>query len=129
MVQLRILSGKMAGDIHVVRHFPFGIGRAAENDLCLNEPGVWDNHLTLGLQPSEGFTLTTAPDAFAAVNDQPQTSARLRNGDVISFGSAKIQFWLAPAHLRGLRLRELFVWCLLAAVTAVQIALLYRLVH
>jgi len=81
------------------------------------------------LQKSEGFTLTTAPDAFAAVNEQPQTATRLRNGDVISFGSAKLQFWLAPARLRGLRLREFFVWCLLAAVTAVQIALLYRLVR
>ena len=128
MVQLRILSGKMAGDLKVVRHFPFQIGRSAENDLCLDEPGVWDSHLTLGLQKQEGFTLKTAADAFAAVNDQPQTSTRLRNGDIISFGSAKIQFWLAPARLRGLRLRELFVWCLLAAVAALQILLLRRLV-
>src|ERR1700742_1132994 len=107
MVQLRILSGKMAGDIQVVRHFPFCIGRSAGSDLRLDEPGVWDQHLTLTFQRREGFTLATAtPQAFAAVNDQPQTSTRLHNGDVISFGSAKIQFWLAPARLRGLRLRE-----------------------
>jgi pSer/pThr/pTyr-binding forkhead associated (FHA) protein len=127
MVQLRILSGKMAGDIQVIRRFPFFIGRSVENNLCLDEPGIWDRHLTLGFQKKQGFTLETAPEAMATVNGQPQKSARLRNGDIISFGSAKIQFWLAPAPLRGLRLRETIVWVLLAAVTATQIALIYWL--
>jgi hypothetical protein len=129
MVQLCILSGQMAGDVQVVRRFPFCIGRAAGNDLRLEDSGVWDNHLTLELHKHEGFMLQTAPDAFAAVNEQPQTSARLRNGDIISFGSAKIQFWLAAPHQRGLRLRELFVWALLVAVTVLQFALIYQLVR
>lgn len=129
MVQLRILSGQMAGDVQVVRRFPFCIGRAAGNDLRLDDQGVWDNHLTLEFQKKEGFTLRTAPEAFAAVNEQPQSSARLRNGDIISFGSAKIQFWLAAPCQRGLRLREAFVWGLLAAVTALQFALIYRFVR
>jgi pSer/pThr/pTyr-binding forkhead associated (FHA) protein len=128
MVQLRILSGKMADEVQVVRHFPFRIGRSEENDLRLDDSGVWDSHLTLGFEKKEGFTLATAPDAFAAVNEQTQTSARLRNGDIISFGSAKIQFWLAPARMRGLRAREIFVWLLLASVTAAQIALICLLV-
>ena len=127
MVQLSILSGKMAGDIQVIRHFPFLIGRSGENDLCLDEPGIWDKHLILGFQKKQGFILETAPDALATVNGQSQQSTRLRNGDIISFGSAKIQFWLAPAPLRGLRLRETIVWVLLAAVTATQIALIYWL--
>jgi hypothetical protein len=128
MVQLRILSGKMAGDVQIVRCFPFCIGRCGGNDLCFDEPGVWDKHLTLGFQKKEGFTLETAPDALATVNGESQKSTRLRNGDVISFGSAKIQFWLAPAQLRGLRAREMFVWTLLAAVTVLQFVLIYRLV-
>ena len=129
MIQLRILSGQTAGDTLVVRRFPFRIGRAAENDLRLEAPGVWDQHLTLEFQKTEGFLLHTAPDAFAAVNEQPLTSARLRNGDIISFGSAKIQFWLAAPRQRGLRLRELSVWLLLAAVTAFQFLLIYRLLR
>jgi pSer/pThr/pTyr-binding forkhead associated (FHA) protein len=129
MVQLRILSGKMAGGVQVVRHFPFRIGRSSENDLRLDEPGVWDNHLTLGFQKQEGFTLATVPDAFAAVNEQPQAFTRLHNGDVISFGSAKLQFWLAPARLHGLRVREMSVWVLLAAITVAQAFLIYRLVR
>ncbi|MBW8863372.1 MAG: hypothetical protein JF609_00300, partial [Verrucomicrobia bacterium] len=89
--------------------------------------GVWDSHLAIGFDRSEGFKLETAPDAFAAVNEQPQSNARLSNGDVISFGSAKLQFWLAPAKLRGLRLREAFVWLLLIGATLAQVALLLLL--
>jgi len=129
MIQLRILSGKLAGENIFVRQFPFHIGRAPQNELCLEDDGVWDNHLAIGFEKQEGFMLTTAPDAFTAVNEQPQqnTNTRLRNGDVISFGSAKIQFWLAPAKLRGLLLREAFVWLLLAGLTLFQILLLLKL--
>lgn len=129
MIQLRILSGKMAGDIQVVRRFPFNIGRAVGNDLILDEPGVWDNHLTLRFQKGEGFTLQTAPETFAAINDESKTAARLRNGDILSFGSIKIQLWLAAPRQRGLRLKELSVWLLLAAVTAFQFFLIYRLLR
>ena len=127
MIQLRILSGKMAGEIIFVRHFPFRVGRSSQNDLCLDDDGVWDNHMAIGFDRSEGFLLEAAPDAFAAVNEQPQSNARLSNGDVISFGSAKLQFWLAPAKLRGLRLREAFVWLLLIGATLAQVALLLLL--
>ena len=127
MIQLRILSGKMAGDSQVVRRFPFRIGRAAENDLILDEPGVWDRHLTLEFQKKEGFILNTAPETFVAINDESQTSARLHNGDIVSFGSAKLQFWLAAPRQRGLLFRELCVWLLLVTVTAFQFALIYRL--
>ena len=71
--------------------------------------------------------METVAEALATVNDQPQKSTRLRNGDIISIGSAKIQFWLAPARLRGLGLREVLVWLLVAAVIASQLALIYWL--
>ena len=118
----------MADGLQVVRHFPFYIGRAADNDLRLEADGIWDYHFMLDFKTDEGFTLQTFDEAFATVNDQPQTAARLRNGDIISFGSAKIQFWLAAPQQRGLCLRELFVWALLAAVTASQIALICWLI-
>lgn len=127
MIQLRILSGKMAGENIFVRRFPFSIGRAPHNDLRLEDDGVWDDHLDLKFHKREGFILKVAPGTFCAVNEEPQTSARLRNGDTLSFGSAKIQFWLAPATLRGLTLRETFVWLLLAGITLAQIVVLWRL--
>ena len=128
MVQICILSGKTAGDVHVVRRFPFRIGRAAGNELPMDDDGVWDNHLVLEVQKNEGFTVKTISDAFVAINEQPQTYARLRNGDILSFGSAKIQFWLAAPQQRGLRLRELSVWLLLTLVTGFQFFLIYCLV-
>lgn len=127
MVQLRILSGAKAGGFQAVRRFPFHVGRAADNDLCLDATGVWDHHFVLDLRRNEGFTLQTSDQAFTAINDQPQASARLRNGDIISFGSAKVQFWLAGPAQRGLRIRELFVWALLILVTLGQFTLLYFL--
>ncbi len=129
MIQLRILSGEMAGDVQVVRRFPFRIGRAPENDLRLEAHGVWDNHLTLEFQKSEGFILHTAPETFVAINEEQKKSARLRNGDIVSFGSAKIQFWLAAPRQRGLLPRELSIWLLIAVVTAAQFILIYRLVR
>ena len=128
MIQLSVLSGNKAGNQIVVRHFPFCIGRAAQNDLQLEDAGVWDSHLTLELNgDNKRFTLAVAPNALAAVNNQPVQTALLRNGDIISFGSVKMQFWLAAIKQRGLRVRELFVWIILITVTAAQFFLIYSL--
>ena len=129
MIQLNVLSGKKAGSQPVVRRFPFRVGRAADNDLQLDDDGVWDRHLALGFKRNESFTLAVAPDALATVNNEPVRTTPLHNGDVISFGSVKIQFWLAAARQRGLRLREVFVWTLITAVTAAQFMLIYWLIR
>jgi pSer/pThr/pTyr-binding forkhead associated (FHA) protein len=129
MIQFNILSGKKAGAQSVARRFPFGVGRAAENELQLEDDGVWDRHLTLEFQKQEGFRLTTSANALATVNGEPVQDAILRNGDTITIGSAKLQFWLAAARQRGLRGRELFVWTLIVAVTAAQIVLVYWLIR
>ena len=127
MVQFDILSGKKAGAQPAARRFPFRIGRAPGNELQLDDDGVWDRHLTLTFDRQQGFTLAAAPNALAAVNDMPTQTAILRSGDVITIGSVRLQFWLAAAQQRSLRLREMFVWGLLAAVTAGQFCLIYRL--
>jgi pSer/pThr/pTyr-binding forkhead associated (FHA) protein len=127
MVQLSILSGPTADGVQAVRRFPFRIGRASGNDLSLNAAGVWDHHLVLNLERGEGFTLQTVEPAFMAVNDQRQSSARLHNGDIISFGSAKLQFWLADPVQHGLRAHEILFWTLLVALTLGQLGLIYLL--
>ena len=127
MVELHILAGKQAGSQSAVRRFPFRIGRAGGNDLQLTDDGAWDRHLTLEFHRREGFRLVTAPNALVMVNSKPAESALLRNGDLITIGSVKLQFWLAAARQRGLRSREGFVWALLLAVLLGQFALIYRL--
>ena len=127
MVQLNILTGKQAGRQMLVRHFPFRVGRTAGNDLQLEDDGVWDEHLTLEFPAAEKFVARTAPGALAALNHQPLQTATLRNGDLLGLGSVQLRFWLAATRQRGLRLREALVWALLAAVTLVQLGLVYRL--
>jgi pSer/pThr/pTyr-binding forkhead associated (FHA) protein len=129
MIQLNILSGKKADSQPVARRFPFRIGRTAENELQLEDDGVWDQHLTLEFQPQSGFNLITAPNALATVNGEAVQNKILRNGDTITVGSVKIQFWLAAARQSSLLVRESFVWALLVFVTLGQFALLYWLIR
>ena len=96
MVQFDILSGKQAGTRTVARHFPFRIGRAAGNELRLEDDGVWDRHLTIEFNPQTGFSLDTASEALATVNGAAVQSMMLRNGDTITAGSVKTssgRFW------------------------------------
>jgi len=129
MVQLNILSGKKAGGQTVARHFPFHIGRAAGNELQLDDDGVWDRDLTLEFQREAGFTLSTASDALASVNSRPAQTAVLRNGDLITLGSVQLQFWLGAVRQRGLRASEFLVWMLVVAVTFAQFSLIYWLIR
>lgn len=129
MIYLQLLSGKKAGRRAVANHFPFRIGRAPQNELSLEDDGVWDQHLTLEFRQKEGFHLATISHAIAAVNGKPVEATLLRNGDVITIGSAKIQFWLAPAPQHGLRLRENSVWGLLLLVTLFQFFLMWYLMR
>ena len=129
MVQLRVLSGKMAGHETVARRFPFQIGRASAADLRLDDPGVWDQHLRLELRRPGGFVLAALGDAILAVNGQPVREAQLRNGDRFGLGSVQVQFWLAETRLRGLRFREAAVWMGVGLVTLGQVALMLWLLR
>jgi len=130
MFQLNVLSGTAAGRSIAIRRFPFAVGRAAANHLVLEEAGVWDRHLTLEFSKGVGIQIGLQPGAGLEVNRQPAVSGQcLRNGDVISLGAVKLQFWLATAAQRSLRLRERLVWLLLAIVLAGELGLLCRLPH
>ena len=129
MIELHILTGKQAGTQSVVRRFPFRIGRAGGNDLQLTDDGTWDQHLTLEFHRQEGFKLAVADNALVMVNHQPVQTALLRNGDVITLGSAKLQVWLTAARQRGFWLRERFVWALLVAVVLGEFLLIYRVLR
>ncbi|HLX70222.1 MAG TPA: FHA domain-containing protein [Verrucomicrobiae bacterium] len=127
MVQIKILSGKKAGFLLDARRFPVRIGRSANSDLQLEEAGVWDDHLALSLDPSEGFVLETQSNALASINGHPASRMVLRNGDTIEIGSVKLRFWMSEPRQRGQALREVFIWSLITAVCLAQIALVYWL--
>ncbi len=125
MVQLKVLSGKMAGASFGARRFPVRVGRSAKADLRLEDEGVWDRHLRLEFNRREGVVLHAEANALAAVNGQPLEAVPLRNGDVIQLGSATLQFWLAEARQTALGIREAMTWLGIAAVCLGQIALIY----
>ena len=127
MVQLKVLSGKLAGTERVARHFPFRIGRAATVDFQLEEDGVWDEHLELIFDRTGGFILRSQPNALTSVNGRPIQETALRNGDSIEIGAHKIRFWLGETRQSSLRIREVLTWAGLFLVTAAQIGLIYWL--
>jgi pSer/pThr/pTyr-binding forkhead associated (FHA) protein len=129
MVQLKVLSGKKAGFTYVARRFPVRIGRAAASDVALEDGGVWEEHLVIDVKASEGFALHTQGPALASINAQPVQEALLRNGDVIAFGSVKLQFWLDETRQVGLPLREALTWTGIAIVFLGQLGLLYWLLR
>ncbi|MFO1511618.1 MAG: FHA domain-containing protein [Verrucomicrobiota bacterium] len=129
MIQLQILSGQQAGVFWNARRFPVHVGRASKSDLKLEDDGVWDDHFQLTLNPAEGFTLSAHPGAIVTVNQSAVQTARLRNGDLITAGSAKLCFRLDDNRQRGLRLREWFVWTLIVGVCLSQVAIIYWLLQ
>ena len=128
MVQLHVLSGKKNGTRVSIRKFPFRIGRAPGNHLQLDDDGVWDRHAAIQIKRKEGFYIAAATDALVTVNNARVDTTPLRVGDIFTVGSARVQFWLTPPRQRGLRVRETFVWAVIALVSLAQVALVYWLV-
>ena len=129
MVQLTILNGKKAGTEWSARRFPVRIGRSSACDLCLEEDGIWDQHLDLSLDPAQGVILSVRPDAFAMVNSRAIQQTALRNGDLIGIGALQMRFALSPTRHRGLRIREALTWVALGVLCLGQVALIYWLVQ
>jgi len=127
MVQLNILSGNKAGTSWRVRRFPVRIGRSSTVELQLEEPGLWDQHLELNFVPREGFVMIPHPNALVTIDEQPVKRAILRSGDILNLGALKLQFWLAPTRQSGMRFREALTWAAMAAMSLVQVGLVYWL--
>ncbi len=128
MVQFNLLSGKKAGTSLVARHSPVRIGRSPGADVCVQEEGVWDDHLEVTLT-RDGFMLKTLEGALTALNGEPVYQAMLRNGDTIEIGAARIQFWLSETRQARLGFREGLTWIGIAAISLAQVALVYYLLN
>lgn len=127
MVQLRILSGKQAGSGREIQRFPCTIGRSVLADVCLEESGVWEQHVEISLSLPEGFILKTFPNSLASVDGQRVERAVLRNGDMIELGLLKMRFWLTETQQQSLRAREVLTWLALGMLSLCQIGLIYWL--
>ncbi len=124
MIQIRLLSGKRAGEVVVARVFPWTIGREAAAPLRLEDPGVWEQHAVLNLRLPEGVSLSARPEAMTLVNGKQVQSVQLRSGDVIELGGVKLVFGLSDARQKGLRIREAMLWIGLAALVLIELLLI-----
>ncbi|HOK79048.1 MAG TPA: FHA domain-containing protein [Verrucomicrobiota bacterium] len=127
MVLLEVLSGPTTEKAFAARKFPFLIGRSPKSDLRLELGGVWPEHARIEFDRSEGFKVAAAPDALLIVNGTQVQRARLRKGDVLEIGAVKLRFEFSPVRQRGLRLRELSCWLLIAVLFVVQASVMYWL--
>jgi predicted component of type VI protein secretion system len=120
MLQLEILYGRQAGFLWDSRRFPVCVGRGSQCDLQIEADGVWERHFEISLAAETGFHLRTCADAVVMINQVPVATARLKNGDMLTVGAAKLAFRLSPTRQSSLRWREWSVWLLLAGVTTGQ---------
>lgn len=126
MIELQLLSGKMAGKHVPARRFPFSIGRSENADLRLDEAGVWPAHARMKCDADGGLVLEVV-DGSVQVNGQPVTLHRLKSGDVIRVGTVELRFAIAPARQKRLLLHELAQWAVLAGTVVVQLFLIWFL--
>jgi pSer/pThr/pTyr-binding forkhead associated (FHA) protein len=128
MVELRLLDSGKPDSSYLIQHFPCVLGRGPNADLRLEEPGVWDNHLQIELDP-DGFLVAAFPEAHTCVNGEPIQRALLKNGDLIEAGGIKLQFWLAQPRQHRLWLRETATWVALVLLSIGEIGLVYALLR
>ena len=127
MIQFSFLNGKKAGTAWVARRFPVRVGRGSANELPLAEAGIWDEHFSVEFHAREGFMLVAHAEARTAVNGAPVRRALLHNGDVVTLGALRMQFWLAPTRQAGLAWREWLTWACILGVCWLQVVLVYWL--
>jgi pSer/pThr/pTyr-binding forkhead associated (FHA) protein len=116
-----------AGAVHSLHRFPAVIGRHSTAQVRLEEPGIWDRHLSLDFAPDEGFILQVLPGPWAMLNGCKFQRAVLHSGDLIELGGLKLQFWLSQTRQRSLELREGLTWTSLGLLCAAQVAIIYLL--
>ncbi|MCP5521928.1 MAG: FHA domain-containing protein [Verrucomicrobiales bacterium] len=117
---MKILSGEAAGREVTARRFPFTLGRSPEAGLQLVQRGVWEEHFRLERDPTHGLRVTAVGEATTRLNGHVIRESRLRNGDILEAGEARVQFWLGAVEQVSLRWRERLTWAGLAAFLVAQ---------
>ncbi len=116
MIELIEIGDRKSGRRFQSDAAPIRLGRRAGLDIVLPDPGVFDLHAEIGMDAEGWYTLRSTGPAIVSVNDHPVQQHRLRNGDVMSLGSAKLQFSIRTAPQKSMRRYEYAVWILFAAV-------------
>lgn len=125
MIRLTVLEGRHAELSVASGDLPLTIGRAPGSGLCLDDPGVWGTHATIHLEAGDGFVVEGHPEAGVGVNGVATSRQRLRNGDVLTVGGARVRFMLSETVQRGFRTREWLTWLAVLGLCAGQVLLIH----
>jgi pSer/pThr/pTyr-binding forkhead associated (FHA) protein len=124
MIRLTVIAGRQPGHSVVSGRFPLTLGRSPGSGLCLEDPGVWGTHATITLDDAGHFDVEGHPEAGVIVNGVASPRQRLRNGDVLTLGSAKVRFALSETRQRSFRFREWMTWLCILLLCLLQLALI-----
>jgi hypothetical protein len=91
----------------------------------LHEDGVWDEHAELRLELGRGLVARSIGDALLVVNGQAVSEARLRAGDLVDLGGARLRLDLAATRQRTFRLRESATWLAIGLLCLGQLILVH----
>ena len=127
MIEIEVIEASAVVLTSALQEFPAIIGRSPQADVSLTASGVWDQHLTIDLDRTQGFLLRTCDGALTSVNGQPCQETLLKNGDFIEIGGVKLRFWLRSAAQHGFRTRELLTWIALGLLALLQVVLMSQL--
>ncbi len=126
MVCLDVLSGSKAGLKASCARLPIRVGRAPENDLALEDGGVFPGHFTIHRQEND-LILQAGTDAMVTVNGEAVKERALRNGDLIGVGAVKVHFGFTPVRQASLAWREGFTWAALAVLVFGEVVIAYSM--
>lgn len=104
MVRLTVTEGKEAGRVVHVDSFPCRLGRSKDATLFLSDPGVWAHHAAIHLSDEDGLRIEARPEVGVMVNGETTQSRVLQNGDLLTVGTARLQFSFEPPRQRDFRL-------------------------
>lgn len=86
-----------------------------------------DSHAQIRSVPREGIWLSACDGCEVRVNGAVVEKVRLKEGDEIELGEAKLEFGLVPTVQHTFRMREWSIWVAIAALTLTQLAAVHFL--
>jgi predicted component of type VI protein secretion system len=125
MVRLTLISGDGPNRSTLASRFPFVVGRDPGCAWVIEGAGVWARHATLELDLKEGFRIRVEPPALLSVNGSAVNETRLRNGDLVDLGAARIRFNLSEIRCRSFHGREAATWLAIGLLGVAQLLLIH----
>jgi predicted component of type VI protein secretion system len=122
---LTILDEAAPARAVLATRFPVTLGRAAACQCRIERPGVWDQHATIEFVRDDGFRIRSASHALLVLNGGSITEGRLRDGDILELGTARIRFGLTETRQHTFSLREWCTWIAIAALCLTQLLLVH----